>query len=298
MEKRLKILNCAKDLFLAQGYKSTSIQAIADKAEISKGAVYLYFKSKDEILLSIFRQIEEQVWSKIAVINDDESLSPEAKYRRQILTFYQDIMENLQFNQMMLNESGVALNEAFYNYAREYRYRLQQAQELAVHRIYGDALTPWLSELVIAINGIVQELDASIVLDNLELELEKLTDFVCNLTRYLAQGFLTDQPEMLLNEEHKKIREDFLVKLADQKFKAIDDAFQVLITAAEKITDKLPTGESDANLMETLALLKDAMQQSSLNKTLVKALLENLHSYRELQLARENLAALLAIKLR
>ena len=60
-DKRDRILESAKALFLEQGYQTTSIQSIADKAQISKGAIYIYFKSKQEILLAIlssFRRID------------------------------------------------------------------------------------------------------------------------------------------------------------------------------------------------------------------------------------------------
>ena len=50
LNKRLQILNSAKKLFLELGYKSTTIQSIATESGISKGAVYLYFKSKEAIL--------------------------------------------------------------------------------------------------------------------------------------------------------------------------------------------------------------------------------------------------------
>jgi AcrR family transcriptional regulator len=40
-------------LFFEKGFKSVTVDSIAKKAELSKGAVYLYFKSKDEIYSQI-----------------------------------------------------------------------------------------------------------------------------------------------------------------------------------------------------------------------------------------------------
>ncbi|MCW9000303.1 MAG: TetR/AcrR family transcriptional regulator, partial [Kangiellaceae bacterium] len=208
MDKKTKILTCAKQLFLEQGYKSTSIQTIANESGISKGAVYLYFNSKDEILLAIFRMLEEAVWQKVAEINSDPNLSAREKFRRQIVTFYNEILENLQFNQMMLNESGVELSEAFYNYAREYRYKLQNVQEQSLLNIYGESVRPWISDLVISINGIMQEFDASILLDNLELQSEQLADFVCHVADSIVAGLLETKPEPIFGDEARKIRSD------------------------------------------------------------------------------------------
>jgi len=50
-ERRMAILNCAKELILSQGVDQVSMEDIARKAELSKATVYLYFSGK-EILLN------------------------------------------------------------------------------------------------------------------------------------------------------------------------------------------------------------------------------------------------------
>jgi len=51
--RRKAILDCTKDLILEQGVERVSMENIADKAELSKATVYLYFSSKDELLNEI-----------------------------------------------------------------------------------------------------------------------------------------------------------------------------------------------------------------------------------------------------
>ncbi|UJR85659.1 TetR/AcrR family transcriptional regulator [Sandaracinus amylolyticus] len=48
--KRRRILRAAHELFLAQGYRKTSIDDVARKAEVAKGTVYLYFPNKGALL--------------------------------------------------------------------------------------------------------------------------------------------------------------------------------------------------------------------------------------------------------
>ncbi|TQV89312.1 TetR/AcrR family transcriptional regulator [Aliikangiella coralliicola] len=293
MDKKTRILTSARKLFLEQGYKSTSIQSIASESGISKGAVYLYFNSKEEILLAIFRMIEDEVWRKVSSINQDPSLSAREKYRRQIITFYNEVMENLQFNQMMLNESGIELNEAFYNYAREYRYRLQKVQEESLLAIYGDSLSMWLGDLVISTNGIMQEFDASIVLDNLELDSERLADFICNVTDFLVDGILSKKPVPIFNEKTKLVREEFLAQKENEKHEAINQQFTKLADLCESL---VLSDERKQTLQETLELLKDALEATQINKTLVKALMSNFNDYSELKADREKLADLLEVR--
>lgn len=47
--RRQAILKAARKLFFEKGFKNVSVESIAKRANISKGAVYLHFKSKDEI---------------------------------------------------------------------------------------------------------------------------------------------------------------------------------------------------------------------------------------------------------
>jgi AcrR family transcriptional regulator len=51
--RKSAILKAARKLFFEKGFKSVTVDSIARKAELSKGAVYLYFKSKDEIYSQI-----------------------------------------------------------------------------------------------------------------------------------------------------------------------------------------------------------------------------------------------------
>jgi len=51
------ILNAAEPLFARKGYHQTSIERIADTAEVSVGMVYFYFKNKEDILIHLIDKI-------------------------------------------------------------------------------------------------------------------------------------------------------------------------------------------------------------------------------------------------
>ncbi len=60
--RRQEILEAARGLFCDKGYASTTVDDIAAAAELSKGTVYLYFRSKDELYASVvlegFKKLE------------------------------------------------------------------------------------------------------------------------------------------------------------------------------------------------------------------------------------------------
>jgi AcrR family transcriptional regulator len=55
--KRQQIIEGARRMFLAQGFDAASMGAIAREAGVSKGTLYVYFKSKEELFEAI---VEEQ----------------------------------------------------------------------------------------------------------------------------------------------------------------------------------------------------------------------------------------------
>jgi AcrR family transcriptional regulator len=52
-QRRNAILNAARKLFFEKGFRDVTVENIARRAELSKGSVYLYFSSKEEIYTQI-----------------------------------------------------------------------------------------------------------------------------------------------------------------------------------------------------------------------------------------------------
>jgi AcrR family transcriptional regulator len=65
-ERKSQILNAAESVFTQKGFEQARMDDIADKTGLSKGTLYLYFKSKDDLIIAIldrmfqfeFRQFE------------------------------------------------------------------------------------------------------------------------------------------------------------------------------------------------------------------------------------------------
>ncbi len=59
IESRQLILDAALKTISANGYGGTNIRAIAKRAGISVGCVYLHFKNKEELCLTLFKSLHE-----------------------------------------------------------------------------------------------------------------------------------------------------------------------------------------------------------------------------------------------
>ena len=56
-EARERIVAAATELFGRQGYEATTTRQIVEAAQVTKGALYHWFSSKEELLTSIYREL-------------------------------------------------------------------------------------------------------------------------------------------------------------------------------------------------------------------------------------------------
>ncbi|MFJ6464467.1 TetR/AcrR family transcriptional regulator [Streptomyces sp. NPDC091387] len=63
---RQRIQDVALELFAEQGYEKTSLREISEKLDVTKAALYYHFKTKEDILTSIFEDLNRPVEELIA----------------------------------------------------------------------------------------------------------------------------------------------------------------------------------------------------------------------------------------
>jgi AcrR family transcriptional regulator len=79
-EKKLFICETALELFAQNGYHATSISQIAKEANISKGLLYNYFESKEELLISIVDNGFNELIASFDLNKDNILTDEEFKY--------------------------------------------------------------------------------------------------------------------------------------------------------------------------------------------------------------------------
>ena len=68
-----ELLDAALDLFVAKGFAATRVEEVAAKAGVSKGTLFLYFKSKEELFEAVVREtIGNQINQGLAEIQTFE----------------------------------------------------------------------------------------------------------------------------------------------------------------------------------------------------------------------------------
>ncbi len=79
-EKINKIKQVAMELFASEGYIQTSISKIAKAANISKGLLYNYFESKDDLLKCIVSEGVQDVFESFDIDGDGHLSTDEFEY--------------------------------------------------------------------------------------------------------------------------------------------------------------------------------------------------------------------------
>ncbi len=92
--KRKQIDDAAILLFATKGLPRTSIKDIATEAGVTEGALYRYYKSKNEMAWDLFCRELETFSTELGEIFTDEALSSEQKLQNGIAYLYNYYDEN------------------------------------------------------------------------------------------------------------------------------------------------------------------------------------------------------------
>ncbi len=113
LQKKQYILETAKKVFVEKGYKNVTMKDIVEACDISRGGLYLYFSSTEELLLAVLQQDAEE-------LDDVFTESIEEDSAADILTLF------LKEQKKELLRKRNNLTMAVYEYAFENREKKDQ----------------------------------------------------------------------------------------------------------------------------------------------------------------------------
>lgn len=106
--RKQEILLAARAIFAQNGFRRATVDEVAQRAEVAKGTIYLYFENKEAILAELVLCALSDLGSRLTTANDGHSLlHPEAKLRAMAhayLSFAQNVPD--YFRLLTAFESG------------------------------------------------------------------------------------------------------------------------------------------------------------------------------------------------
>jgi AcrR family transcriptional regulator len=101
--KRDQIINAAVELFYEHGYQRTTLDAVAQRLDVTKPFIYYHFKDKEEVLLEISRRSIVKANEALADALEAKG-SPTQRLHRAIHTVMRAVIENQRYTTIFFRE--------------------------------------------------------------------------------------------------------------------------------------------------------------------------------------------------
>lgn len=102
---RRQLVRAATKLFRKQSYHATSVSDVAREADISVGAVYLYIKTKSDLLALLINEVFEDYRQRIYLVNELEGTAIE-KLTTAISEYFHVLNKHLHKTEITYHEYG------------------------------------------------------------------------------------------------------------------------------------------------------------------------------------------------
>ena len=106
MIKKSWLLDKAGMLFWQKGYYATSMKDIANACNCKPANLYNYFKSKEDILFEVIRNITEEGVSSIRYLEKDEVTSPVEQLRSLVKSHF-TFLAGMKQSSILLSDTGI-----------------------------------------------------------------------------------------------------------------------------------------------------------------------------------------------
>ncbi|MBN1452835.1 MAG: TetR/AcrR family transcriptional regulator [Anaerolineales bacterium] len=123
-ERKAQIINAAEDVFTKKGFDEARMDDIAEETGLSKGTLYLYFKSKDDLIIAILDRIFQREFKALEKLDLSETNATDAIWNF-VDTVSKDVKIMLRLMPITFEFMGLAfrnkfVQQAFKNYFNRY----------------------------------------------------------------------------------------------------------------------------------------------------------------------------------
>ncbi|MBG9913874.1 TetR/AcrR family transcriptional regulator [Bacillus sonorensis] len=258
-EKEEKIIQAGLRLFAKNGFASTTIQEIANECDISKGAFYLHFKSKDALLLAIIKYYIDRTTENMKAIQQ-KNFQPKEIFKEQIAYQFKESREHRDFILVMISEHSIPENSKIGEYFKDIGKKFHEAYQNALLGAYGGAVQPYLPDLSIMVQGIVQAYQNLFIFYELDIDFDQLAAFIIRRVDEMVGGLLQSGEEPILADGFFKCGQ-----------KDIDK--QMIL---EEISELKKREAFSEDIMITLDVIEEELTKTAPRKPVIQGMLTNL----------------------
>ncbi|TMU84934.1 TetR/AcrR family transcriptional regulator [Bacillus sp. BHET2] len=263
-EKEKLIIETSIKLFATKGFNATSVQEIVNECDISKGAFYLYFKSKEALLLAIMNYYFKMITAKVNEIENEE-LPPYEKFQKQLECQLVEICKHKEFIIMQIRENAMPFNDEIHDLLSEMKMDTNRFYKRRLFAIYGKKIEPYFWDITMMIQGFFHSYLELAMMDKIDLDFAYLSHFILKRTDDLVEGLLKSGDEPVLSFE----KLDDLVKDFTASARISES------TVLHMIEDALEVVEEE-NSRVTLEVIQEEVLKDATRIVVIKGMILNL----------------------
>ncbi|MBN8191236.1 TetR/AcrR family transcriptional regulator [Bacillus sp. NTK074B] len=285
MDKRKAILESAVELFAAYGYNQTSMQQIADSVGISKGSLYTFFQSKEDLIISIYEHYQQLVFERAFVVGLDGNLPPLERFAKQFQVQFEGILEYKSYMKMHMRGESAKNSEKLHAMEHRMRGRLFSWLERNLLAVYGDEISPYKWDLMWMTQSIYSSYMMLMISHDDSLNPEILGTHIVRQISLLASDFLNGNSAPLLDDDLMK---PFTVSMDKEgafiSFEKRENAWRALYDKIKELnTTQVPY------LMNIANRILEQCRETDPDELIIKGLFRLLMEEQEIKLQAEDL---------
>lgn len=290
-DKKRMLITSGMKLFATQGYHRTSIQEIATKAGISKGAFYLYFQSKEEFVVKALQFFYFEIKKKMADVNMEE-LPPQESLAKQINTMMEYIYEHRYIITMHL-QADLSLGEDAVEFFRRVRVDNFLWLKENLLAIYGAEINDYLFDLIAQFEGLMSGIYQWVILDETPVKKDRTGPYLVDRLDEMVKTMLKRKAEPLflmddLPEKYQTLVHQYTV---EEQLKEILKGMEETITQID-----LPS-EKKSELHKVVKIVLQKVKKKEHQTIVIQGLLVHFNQVPDLREQCQAIADLLQIEL-
>jgi len=108
-ERKQELIDTAERLFITRGYDQTSISDIVKEVNVSQGAFYYYFESKEDVLVAVVKKNMAAMEKDLRQIQEKDDMNDAAKLNVMINRFIHNIQSRNRIFGFLHHEKSATL---------------------------------------------------------------------------------------------------------------------------------------------------------------------------------------------
>lgn len=272
--KKEQIIKTAMQLFAVKGSSSTSMQEIAELCGISKGSLYLLFKSKEELERSIYIYCFRMIHDPLQREEQEVRRTPREQLRNQIEILLSHVYELREFLQRQFQELAGKGHTEIPEWVQKNNAALLLWFQNKLELMYGREILPYAGELCLLSHGMINSSIKLLFGGETSVSIPDLADRLVDWLDILVAGLLAGQPAPLISSA-------VLARWADSSGESQRQNPLQLIKAMKLLLSDAASSEQDTaeDGLESLNILESEILTSHPRKAIIQGMLANLQGY-------------------